>query len=759
MTTLKHKPLFLMIIFVTLFLLCGGFFIINLHQTLLNHKTEKLRQVTEQGSFAIHTEILDSLNNMIEFSHQSVFCQQSTDEEKIQALSQKIKTKRFDSVIYAKLSGSAVTDEGKHLSLADEPYFKKAISGIPNISSQPQASNQNQSIIFSVPVIDKNCVTGVLIASLSDIEKFQLTRGIVNNNANYICLLKSDGTILSSNFSDVNGVLFTHLQNNGDENALQKIKANFQVGMPGVSTFSVDQTPMLLSYTGINGTDGWIFLVAADYDAIFAHANRVFLLSTILFVILITAFFLTSFYVYKFKRFSYETKVRNKEQKKYFTFFDALTNLPNRKGMIQQFDSWIDRCYKESQNGGALFLDIDNLQSINHTFGHDIGDELLCEAATRLKKYVDGHGIVGRIGSDEFTILMCGVNTENKLKFLVKKIIKIFCEPYVMNGIVIQLSCSVGAMLIFYDENYQKESVRFEDILGKGEFVLNEAKQTRKGSYVLFNKDYEKRVEQQFQLDRALKFSIDNEEIFCYFQPQYNCMSKTIIGFETLARWESPVFGTISPARFIPMAEKSGFIKELGRYIIENAFAFAKTLEGRRITVSLNASPMELLDTNYVDYIISRYQYYGLTPNSIAIEITESCLIESFEKVTKELQLLERYGIQIYLDDFGTGYSSLNYLKNLPINTVKIDKSFIDEIVTNDVEQDIVHMIISLARRLHLKIIAEGVETEDQMRCVLQAGCHLIQGYLISKPVAQDEALLLLSQPKQKIDHVTAKNN
>ncbi|MFU0831670.1 MAG: hypothetical protein ACFWUC_01850 [Oscillospiraceae bacterium] len=479
----------------------------------------------------------------------------------------------------------------------------------------------------------------------------------------------------------------------------------------------------------------------------FAHTHNMLLLSVPFLLILTIAFVLASIYFFKWKRFRYEAKIRCEEQKKYFTYFDTLTNLPNRKGILKQFSRWVENCCKNKQSGGMLLLDVDGLQSINNTFGHDAGDQLLCEAASRLKRFATSQDIVGRIGSDEFAILFHGVDSEGKLEFLINKAMKIFHEPYLINGIVIQLSCSVGAMLISCNQNSKEEPLQFDDVLGKAEYILTEAKKTRKGSYVLFNEDYKNRIERQLWLERALKFSIEKGELFCCFQPQYNCKSKTITGFETLARWKTTEFGMIPPIQFIPMAEKSGFIKELGRYMIENAFAFAKKLQGRGITVSFNASPMELLGANYADYIISRYQYYGLTPNSVAVEITESCLIESFDKVTTKLQILRRHGIQIHLDDFGTGFSSLNYLKNLPIDAVKIDKSFINEIATDDVEKDIVRMIISLAHRLKLKVIAEGVETEDQMKCVLQAGCHLIQGYLISEPVEEEKALLLLGRP------------
>jgi len=565
--------------------------------------------------------------------------------------------------------------------------------------------------------------------------------GVVTGKKNNCFFLTKNG--LSGNFSR---------QTDRRKNSLNKIRTDFQSGDSGTGALRIKN--LSVESPKIRSAAGWMFLTSDQNNKIFAQRNHILLLCLFLSLLLIAALLLALFYFIKLKKLNNEVEIRDKEQKQYLTFFDPLTNLPNRKGMIREFDGWVEKCRKDSHNGGILFLDVDNLRSVNNTFGHDAGDKLLCESAARLKKAVGDQNLVGRTGSDEFMVLVYGLNTDSSLEFLAKKIVRVFREPYLVNGIVIQLSCSVGALLL-PNQNGNQLIQQFEDILGRGEFILNKAKQIRKGSYLLFNEGYGNLIDRQLRLERALKFSIENDELECYFQPQYNCLTKTITGFETLARWKSSEFGMISPTQFIPMAEKSGFIKEIGHHVIEEAFSFAKRMEGRKITVSFNASPMELLETNYADYIISRFQYYGLAPNSVAVEVTESCMIESFEKVTKKLQMLKRHGILVYLDDFGTGFSSLTYLKNLPINAVKIDKSFIDEIVTKDIEKDIVHMIIKLAYRLNLEVIAEGVETEDQIRCVQEAGCHLVQGYFISRPLPEEEVCSLFSDMEKQKSNIT----
>lgn len=745
----KNKTLFSMIAFGVLLLGFGIFFLFNLHNIMVRDRIDSLKKITKQGASTVSAELSASLDALNALSNQKTFSGSANFDDMVHTLSEEAQKHHFNFVIYSDPSGAGITNAGNRLSVLKKPYFKKAMKGSPNISGQQEKPGSPGEVVLAVPVLRDTNVTGVLIAFLSDISQFRLTSNIVTGEADYICLLKKDGTILSDNFSGATGNFFNFLQTNGNQNDLNKVKTDFQKGVSGIDELQIGSSPILASYSDIEGTNGWIFLAADNYDRIFSQANRILLPSAFLFLILTAAFLGAFFYFFKLKKLSYETQIRSEEQKKYFTFYDPLTNLPNRKGIIREFDNWLEKCHKDCQNGGALFLDIDNLRSMNNTFGHDAGDKLLCESAARLRKAVGSQDLVGRTGSDEFILLVHEVNTEESLEFFAKKISKVSREPYRVNGIVIQLSCSIGALL-FPCRKDKRKPRQFENILSRGEFILNQAKQTRRGSYLLFNEDYGNLIDRQLRMERALKFAIENDELTCYFQPQYDCRAKSIAGFETLARWESAEFGMISPGQFIPMAEKSGFIKEIGRHVIESAFSFAKSLEERKLTISFNASPVELLEANYADYVISRFQYYGLAPGSVAIEITESCLIESFEKVATKLQMLKRHGILVYLDDFGTGFSSLTYLKNLPINAVKIDKSFIDEIVTKDVEKDIVRMIIRLAYRLNLEVIAEGVETEEQIRCVLEAGCHLVQGYFVSRPVPREEVLPLLAGTEKR---------
>lgn len=459
-------------------------------------------------------------------------------------------------------------------------------------------------------------------------------------------------------------------------------------------------------------------------------------------VFVIAAAFAVAYWLLKLKEKSDRQNEKVTEEIRHQIYTDTLTKLPNRGAMKQEIANWMNICREQKHNGGTFFLDVDNFQSVNNTFGHNIGDSVLEECAVRLTEFVSKEGVIGRIGGDEFALLLHPIHTKYDLQQYAERILDVFTKPFLVHGVIVQLNCSIGTML--FDWTEEKAQKEYDKIINQTEFVLSQAKKTNKGSYCVFNNQIGEQETRLAKMQRSLKNAITNDEMLVYYQAQYDFHERKIIGFEALVRWDSKEFGMVSPVQFIPLAEKSGYIKEIGRFVIDKTFAFAKEYEDTDFCISFNCSAMELLQADFVDYIKERFDYYNLKWHSVAIEITESCLIESFDEVIQKLNDLCDYGLLVYLDDFGTGFSSLTYLKNLPIDAVKIDKSFIDEISTNTTEKDIVGMIVSLAGRLNLRVIAEGVEIEGQLEDLQQCGCTVIQGYYISRPIPKNEVPHLL---------------
>ncbi|WP_312694473.1 bifunctional diguanylate cyclase/phosphodiesterase [Caproiciproducens sp.] len=739
----RNKIILIIAGVVTILVMLGFAFVLGVRGILTINTQTSLQKISEQGANAARAAIVGNLDTLSALSEQNGITGSRT--EKIEILSDEARRKNFVRVAYADKFGYAVTNNGQSVMVNEREYFQKALSGHANISGGliDLFDSDRKIIAYAVPVIRTRKIVGVLIATARDDEKLNIMDNIAVDSDYSIYILSHDGKVVSSRSGqDYFSSFFQYIGSQSSRKEINAIKNNFIFQQSGKGACTVNGIDKLVGYSGIRGTEGWMFAVMVDKNKIMAPANQILIMSAVLFGLLILEFIVASVGFVKFKKTSYEANVRRNEEISYFTYTDTLTNLPNRRGIKKNISGWIKTCREESRNGAAFFLDIDNFQSVNNTFGNEIGDAFLASAAARLAAVEGENILLGRIGGDEFALLISNVDTSEELESCAKNILRLFKEPFLIHDNVIQLTCSIGAILFNYHEIITDN--RFDEIINRGEFVLREAKSTSKGSYALFNEEFGITIDRQHQMQRELKMSIHNKELSCYFQPQYDYRKKSIVGFESLARWNSAKFGMVPPIEFIAMAESNGFIKELGRFVVDQTFAFAQSIKGRGLRVSFNTSPVELLQADYVDYVIERFYYYGLDSDSVAIEVTESSLIESFDGVIEKLEILGRHGIYVYLDDFGTGFSSLTYLKNLPIHSVKIDKSFIDEVVTDRVGKDIVDMIVRLAKRLDLEVIAEGVETQDQLECIYGCGCNMIQGYLISPPVPWEKAVSLL---------------
>ena len=426
-------------------------------------------------------------------------------------------------------------------------------------------------------------------------------------------------------------------------------------------------------------------------------------------------------------RKQYEEEIRQ------LAYYDYLTGLPNRVMIVNQLKSRLGVCSIDGCCGSVFFIDVDNFKIINDTFGHSYGDRVLIELANKLKLLGREDIIIGRIGGDEFIVVQDAYTDEQNIRELAEKILELFENPIIIEENNFNVTCSIGIAL------YPKDGSSEEEILKNADLAMYRAKNQGKNNYVLYDARMGADLAEKIELEKHLREAYKNKEFMLYYQPQIDAVNGSIVGLEALIRWNSPIFGFVSPARFIPIAEEIGLINDIGRWVISERFAFAKKIMDKGICVSCNISSMQLMQSGFVKEVMDAFESYGLKKGSVALEITESCLIESFEDTTEKLALLRDKGILIYLDDFGTGYSSLTYLKNLPIDTVKIDKSFIDDITFGGVEGRIVKSIISLAHQIGLKVVAEGVETKEQMEYLASFNCNYIQGYLVSRPVPEAE--------------------
>jgi len=433
------------------------------------------------------------------------------------------------------------------------------------------------------------------------------------------------------------------------------------------------------------------------------------------------------------------------EDIQHMAYYDALTNLPNRRLFMHQMNQAMSRAKNHGYMLAVLFLDIDSFKLINDTMGHNFGDEVLQRVGEIIRAGIRDIDIVSRQGGDEFTILLDQIHTIEEGRLLIDQIHQSVQEPFTINDHVIRVHASTGIAL------YPRHGDDIENLTRYADIAMYKAKELGKNQYVLYNAEMNKNFVRRLSLEKELRSAIYNEELSLYFQPQVNISTGEIIGIESLVRWHNPVLGKVSPAELIPIAEKNGQIIAIGEWVLFNSCKQLKSwqADGYQISkIGVNISPVQFNDEKLVDTVKRILRETGLAPHYLELEITESVALYNEEAAFHKLQLLKDIGVKVALDDFGSGYSSLVYLFQFPFDTLKIDRSFMKNIMDNANNRILVETIITMAHGFNFNVIAEGVDTMEQYHFLKEKQCNEIQGFLISEPV-HGEALLRLVEKYQ----------
>ncbi|MEE9492292.1 MAG: EAL domain-containing protein [Gammaproteobacteria bacterium] len=428
---------------------------------------------------------------------------------------------------------------------------------------------------------------------------------------------------------------------------------------------------------------------------------------------------------------------------------DHLTKLSNRRSLIKKLDQELSRCHRNNNYGGLMFIDLDRFKTINDTLGHAVGDELLCAIAGMLESAVRKEDTVVRLGGDEFVILLTSIgDTHQKavqnIYRVSDKLFTLFSQPVVTPTNVIHTNISIGMNTFSGDEK-----LTAEEEIQRTDVAMYHAKLTAGSSAFFFNPDISRNLQKRLDLEKDLREAIKLEQFELHYQPQFNALHE-IIGAEALIRWPHPEHGYISPAEFIPIAEYSGLIIDIGNWVLHTTCRHIRKLESQNIPasfkrISANVSSIQLAHKNFVETVIDSINDTLIDSRHLGLEITESSLIDNIDDATHKVRILNRIGIHFSIDDFGTGYSSLSYLKQIPVKTLKIDQAFVHNMDKNNDSKIIASTILALAKGLGLSTIAEGVETESELNCLINMGCKDFQGFYFSKPVPFDELEELLT--------------
>lgn len=434
-------------------------------------------------------------------------------------------------------------------------------------------------------------------------------------------------------------------------------------------------------------------------------------------------------------------KKASEEQIHHLAHFDVLTDLPNRASFQNEFKRAVAHATRENSKLALLFLDIDHFKLINDAYGHLVGDEVLKSIAKCLIDLVRGEDLVARLGGDEFTILLSGVRESLDAVLIAKKILHRLETPFQYQKTEVATSVSIGISL--FPENAKDAST----LLKKADTAMYRAKDVGRNNFQFFTDEMNKQVQKRLNMETDLRKGIERDEFLLHYQPQLCITTGEIIACEALIRWQHPTQGLILPELFIPIAEESGLINPLSKWVVETACRQWTQWQHNGIsplTIAVNLSGRQFTSYNLVQMINKTVMDTGMDPQYLELELTESVLMLNVKETNKTLGALRDMGISLSVDDFGTGYSSLAYLKRFPIDKLKIDQSFVQDLDNDPNDAAIVIATITLAHNLHLTAIAEGVETASQLQFLKENGCDQFQGYYFSPPLPPDEISSLL---------------
>jgi len=430
------------------------------------------------------------------------------------------------------------------------------------------------------------------------------------------------------------------------------------------------------------------------------------------------------------------------ERVRYLENYDIVTGLPNRTLFINKVNETISLQSAGSKNNALLTVDLDNFKKLNDTYGFFVGDELLRIAAAKLRSCVRENDFVARIGGDEFFILLAAFEDIEHIKRISERILSTFNDIWKIPGHEFYMTASIGIAVISED----KPDV--SAIMMNATSALYSAKSKGKNQYLFHEYGINEKLIHMYKMENSLRCAVERDEIVVYYQPQVNAETGRITGMEALVRWQHPKHGLITPAKFIDIAENTGLIIPIGNRVIE--LICEQNMKWKNsgygtFHVAANVSSRQLLHSGFVSFIRNVLGRTGMPPAYLEIEITESAIVKSMNTAIQVLNQLRELGIKISLDDFGTGYSSLSYLKTLPVDKIKIDRSFIIDIGKNRKTEAIIYGIIILAKIMNLEVIAEGVETSEQADFMIKKGCSNIQGFLYSVPLPEEQFTRLIS--------------
>lgn len=426
---------------------------------------------------------------------------------------------------------------------------------------------------------------------------------------------------------------------------------------------------------------------------------------------------------------------QQEERLLHLAHYDSLTSLPNRFLAMERLSKLLESSRANDDLVGVLCLDLDDFKKINESLGHDVGDELLTMVAKRIQTHIRPDDTLGRLGGDEFIVLLTDLHSTEEIKAIVENLIQQFRKPFTLNGQTLTLTLSIGVAVHPEDGNNASQLLRQADA------AMFYAKNNGRNTFVYYTESMNREAARRLKIEQHMYGALERNEFYLVYQPQIELATGKMIGAEALLRWQNDKLGFIGPDEFIPVAEQTGLIVAIGEFVMQSAIKKAAEWQKQQadFKMAINLSPCQFRDPGLLGFVEQQLLTNPIQPNSLELEITEGVLLSGHMNTDELFKSFTALGIEMAMDDFGTGYSSLSYLRRYPFTILKIDRSFINDMTTDPADRELVNASIAMAHGLGLKVVAEGVETEEQSNSLKMMLCDYVQGYFYSKPITADQ--------------------
>ncbi|EMY9862225.1 TPA: EAL domain-containing protein [Clostridioides difficile] len=734
----KSFTLITILFLTSLFLTMGYIYIEDTKHLLMSEAKIHIKEVAVQGSQLAQRQIEKDLDVLNIFSNYYASNPDIPNEEKMKNLLDEMENQKFYTMAIVDINGNAENTKGDKFSVKDREFFKNSIKGKKYVSS-PYVDEVNKSIkkiAISVPLLNNDKVVGVLYCTynINTLMKLINISFYENNSISYV--VKNDGTIILHPQGDsLSKNIYKLLEQDNDIQEVNRLKKELQENKTGATVLNMLEERRYLGYATMDNGNSennyikdWNLIFSIPETVVFSNSKQIINRAVYAVLSIVLIFIAIIFYIIYIKK-------SNEKEILSLAYEDKVTYIGNQNKFYRECSKYL--LDKPSLNYIIVYFDINNFKMINDTFGYEFGDNLLITIAKALKEELTEGEVYARLSSDYFAIFCDYKNGRNKI---IRKLDNIRSNIESNLSIVFEISLCVG--IYFVEEG----EVDIQKAVNKANMARSVAK-GKNINYAIYNEDVRNKLSEESMILDDIKIALVKNQFEVYYQPKFSLVTGEMIGSEALIRWNHPEHGFISPAVFIPIAEKSKLILKIGRFVFERVCndLYEWKKQGKKIVpVSVNLSRVELYQPDIVKFINKTIKMYNLSSDFIEIEITETVAINELNILKNVLNELRTYGFSISMDDFGTGYSSISCLRDMPIDILKLDKSFLGGIEHDERSRNIAKSIVSLAKSLDLVVIIEGVESKEQAELMKQFGCDLVQGFYFARPMPAKNFLDLL---------------